>query len=164
MPYQRAGRTCHTPVWPPVPDSSPLPSRNSAPGSAAWIRHSADPDTGLPWRTRLMPRFTPRGIMLQSAAYIVCAYLSGMRDSGSAMRRVPVITRAEDFDLAASYQVHCLGGAAAAGDRGLPSHRSLKPLMSSNAFPRGRDKRAEQRPCGQSLRFGPIPRRTSLQR
>jgi hypothetical protein len=43
---------------------------------------SVDPDTGLAWR----PRFDERSIaeeerMLQAAAYVVCAYLTGMRDS-----------------------------------------------------------------------------------
>ena len=43
---------------------------------------SIDPDTGKPWRSR----FDIRGIeieerMLQAAIYVVCAYLTGMRDS-----------------------------------------------------------------------------------
>src|SRR5690606_7058310 len=42
---------------------------------------SIDPDTGLPWR----PRFDAKTLadeerMLQAACYIVCAYLTGMRD------------------------------------------------------------------------------------
>nr|WP_172691140.1 integrase [Agrobacterium fabrum]ASK46449.1 integrase [Agrobacterium fabrum] len=43
---------------------------------------SIDPDTGRPWR----PRFDARALaieerMLQAACYVVCAYLTGMRDS-----------------------------------------------------------------------------------
>jgi len=42
---------------------------------------SLDPDTGKPWR----PRFDPKTLlfeerMLQAACYVVCAYLTGMRD------------------------------------------------------------------------------------
>src|SRR3546814_1636398 len=44
--------------------------------------NSADPDTGMPWRTRFDAKVLPlEEVMLQSAAYIVCAFLSGMRDS-----------------------------------------------------------------------------------
>lgn len=60
---------------------------------------SADPDTGLPWRTRFDAKVLPlEEVMLQSAAYIVCAFLSGMRDSEiQAMRRGCLsITKAED--------------------------------------------------------------------
>ena len=60
---------------------------------------SADPDTGLPWRTRFDAKVLPlEEIMLQSAAYIVCAFLSGMRDSEiQAMRQGCLsITKAED--------------------------------------------------------------------
>ena len=60
---------------------------------------SADPDTGLPWRTRFDAKVLPlEEVMLQSAAYIVCAFLSGMRDSEiQAMRRGCLsITRTED--------------------------------------------------------------------
>src|SRR3546814_3178601 len=42
--------------------------------------NSADPDTGMPWRTRFDAKVLPlEEVMLQSAAYIVCAFLSGMR-------------------------------------------------------------------------------------
>ena len=61
--------------------------------------NSADPDTGLPWRTRFDAKVLPlEEVMLQSAAYIVCAFLSGMRDSEiQAMRRGCLsITRTED--------------------------------------------------------------------
>ena len=42
---------------------------------------SIDPDTGQPWR----PRFDAKTLlheerMLQAACYVVCAYLTGMRD------------------------------------------------------------------------------------
>ena len=60
---------------------------------------SADPDTGLPWRTRFDAKVLAlEEVMLQSAAYVVCAYLSGMRDSEiQAMKRGCLsITRAED--------------------------------------------------------------------
>lgn len=57
------------------------------------------PETGKPWR----PRFDARTLaeeerMLQSAAYIVCAYLTGMRDSEvQAMQRGCLsLTRSED--------------------------------------------------------------------
>lgn len=43
---------------------------------------SADPDTGSPWRARLDERsLVEEERMLQAAAYVVCAYLTGMRDS-----------------------------------------------------------------------------------
>jgi hypothetical protein len=43
---------------------------------------SADPDTGLPWRARFDERsLVEEERMLQTAAYVVCAYLTGMRDS-----------------------------------------------------------------------------------
>jgi hypothetical protein len=43
---------------------------------------SADPDTGLPWRARFDERsLVEEERMLQAAAYVVCAYLTGVRDS-----------------------------------------------------------------------------------
>lgn len=43
---------------------------------------SADPDTGRPWRSRFDVRaLALEERMLQAACYIVCAYLTGMRDS-----------------------------------------------------------------------------------
>jgi hypothetical protein len=43
---------------------------------------SANPDTGLPWRARFDERsLVEEERMLQAAAYVVCAYLTGMRDS-----------------------------------------------------------------------------------
>jgi hypothetical protein len=43
---------------------------------------SADPDTGLRWRARFDERsLAEEERMLQAAAYVVCAYLTGMRDS-----------------------------------------------------------------------------------
>lgn len=60
---------------------------------------SIDPDRGLPWR----PRFDAKSLileerMLQAAAYVVCAYLTGMRDCEvQAMRRgCLTLTRSED--------------------------------------------------------------------
>jgi integrase len=60
---------------------------------------SIDPATGLPWRSRFDARtLAEEERMLQAAAYIVCAYLTGMRDSEvQAMRRGCLsITRSED--------------------------------------------------------------------
>jgi hypothetical protein len=43
---------------------------------------STDSDTGLPWRARFDERsLVEEERMLQAAAYVVCAYLTGMRDS-----------------------------------------------------------------------------------
>jgi integrase len=60
---------------------------------------TTDPDTGRPWR----PRFDAKALlveerMLQAACYIVCAYLSGMRDCEvQAMREGCLdVTRSED--------------------------------------------------------------------
>jgi integrase len=60
---------------------------------------ATDPDTGSPWR----PRFDAKALlveerMLQAACYIVCAYLSGMRDCEvQAMREGCLdVTRSED--------------------------------------------------------------------
>ncbi len=45
-------------------------------------RISVDPDTGLPWRERFDSLSLAREErMLQGACYLVCAYLTGMRDS-----------------------------------------------------------------------------------
>src|SRR5208337_3235290 len=49
--------------------------------AAAVAELSLDPDSGRPWR----PRFDAKAVaveerMLQAACYIVCAYLTGMRD------------------------------------------------------------------------------------
>jgi len=50
---------------------------------------SADPDTGLPWRARFDERsLVEEERMLQAAAYVVCAYLTGMRDSELQAMRV----------------------------------------------------------------------------
>lgn len=68
---------------------------------------SLDPDTGKPWR----PRFDTKTLfleerMLQAACYIVCAYLTGMRDCEvQAMRTGCLgVTRSED-GLIARYQI-----------------------------------------------------------
>jgi hypothetical protein len=43
---------------------------------------SSDPGTGLPWRERFDERcLAEEERMLQASAYVVCAYLTGMRDS-----------------------------------------------------------------------------------
>ncbi|HMR30092.1 MAG TPA: hypothetical protein PKA13_12110 [Geminicoccaceae bacterium] len=51
---------------------------------------SIDPDTGRPWRSQRFDQFTlmREEKMLQAAAYIVCAYLTGMRDSEVQAMRV----------------------------------------------------------------------------
>jgi integrase len=50
---------------------------------------SADPDTGLPWRARFDERsLAEEERMLQAAAYVICAYLTGMRDSELQAMRV----------------------------------------------------------------------------
>jgi len=60
---------------------------------------SIDPDTGKPWR----PRFDAKALlveerMLQAACYIVCAYLTGMRDAEVQAMRVGCldVQRSED--------------------------------------------------------------------
>lgn len=60
---------------------------------------SPNPDTGLPWRSRFDSKaLALEEVMLQSAAYIVCAYLTGMRDSEiQAMKRGCLsVVKAED--------------------------------------------------------------------
>lgn len=60
---------------------------------------SVDPDTGRPWRDRFDARtLAIEERMLQAACYVVCAYLTGMRDSEvQAMRPGCLsITRSED--------------------------------------------------------------------
>ena len=48
-----------------------------------------DPDSGLPWRERFDERsIVEEERMLQAAAYVVCAYLTGMRDSELQAMRV----------------------------------------------------------------------------
>lgn len=50
---------------------------------------SVDPDTGLPWRARFDERsLVEEERMLLAAAYVVCAYLTGMRDSELQAMRV----------------------------------------------------------------------------
>lgn len=50
---------------------------------------TADPDSGLPWRERFDERsLAQEERMLQAAAYVVCAYLTGMRDSELQAMRV----------------------------------------------------------------------------
>ena len=68
---------------------------------------STDPDTGTPWR----PRFDARTLlfeerMLQSACYIVCAYLTGMRDCEvQAMRTGCLHVRRSEDGLIERYQI-----------------------------------------------------------
>ncbi|WP_298280450.1 integrase [uncultured Bradyrhizobium sp.] len=60
---------------------------------------SIDPNSGQPWRSRFDVRaLALEETMLQAAAYIVCAYLSGMRDSEiQAMKRgCLAVVRGED--------------------------------------------------------------------
>lgn len=50
---------------------------------------TVDPDSGLPWRERFDERsIVEEERMLQAAAYVVCAYLTGMRDSELQAMRV----------------------------------------------------------------------------
>ena len=50
---------------------------------------AVDPDTGLPWRERFDERsIAEEERMLQAAAYVICAYLTGMRDSELQAMRV----------------------------------------------------------------------------
>jgi integrase len=68
---------------------------------------SIDPDTGAPWG----PRFDAKTLlleerMLQSACYIVCAYLTGMRDCEvQAMRAGCVNVRRSEDGLIERYQI-----------------------------------------------------------
>src|SRR3546814_6307925 len=60
---------------------------------------SIDPDSGRPWRARFDAKtLAQEERMLQAAAYLVCAYLTGMRDCEvQAMRRGCLsIARSED--------------------------------------------------------------------
>lgn len=60
---------------------------------------SVDPDTGRPWRSRFDARaLAIEERMLQAACYVICAYLTGMRDSEvQAMRPGCLsVTRSED--------------------------------------------------------------------
>src|SRR3546814_14282569 len=60
---------------------------------------SIDPESGRPWRERFDAKtLAHEERMLQAAAYIVCAYLTGMRDCEvQAMRRGCLsIARSED--------------------------------------------------------------------
>jgi len=68
---------------------------------------SIDPDSGRPWRARFDAKsLALEERMLQAAAYIVCAYLTGMRDCEvQAMRRGCLsIARSEDGVL----ERHCI--------------------------------------------------------
>src|SRR3546814_9801845 len=60
---------------------------------------SIDPESGRPWRVRFdVKTLATEERMLQAAAYVVCAYLTGMRDCEvQAMRRGCLsIARSED--------------------------------------------------------------------
>ena len=84
-------------------------SRSLAPRPAASTRPSqSDPDTGAPSGDRIS---TPRRLlleerMLQSACYIVCAYLTGMRDCEvQAMRAGCLNVRRSEDGLIERYQI-----------------------------------------------------------
>jgi integrase len=68
---------------------------------------TVDPDTGKPWR----PRFDARALlleerMLQAACYIVCAYLTGMRDCEvQAMRTGCLDVKRSEDGIIERYQV-----------------------------------------------------------
>ncbi|RUV32469.1 hypothetical protein EOA86_02340 [Mesorhizobium sp. M5C.F.Ca.IN.020.32.2.1] len=58
-----------------------------------------DPDTGRPWRERFDGRsLEQEERMLQAAAYIVCAYLTGMRDSELQAMRVGCLSTSPSAD------------------------------------------------------------------
>jgi integrase len=107
--------------------------------------------------------------MLQSAAYVVCAYLSGMRDSEiQAMKRGCLsITRAEDGAILR----HRIKSTAYKGKRGGGEETewvTIAPVAEAIAVLERLSARAGQArgttTCGRSSRFGPTPRRTFLRR
>lgn len=60
---------------------------------------SIDPDTGLPWRSRFDAHsLREEEVNLQSAAYVLCAYLTGMRDSEVQAMRSGCIRRSLSAD------------------------------------------------------------------
>ena len=60
---------------------------------------SLDPDTGQPWRGRFdQDSIVREERMLQAAAYVVCAYLTGMRDSELQAMRVGCCTIGRSAD------------------------------------------------------------------
>ncbi|WP_348626127.1 hypothetical protein [Rhizobium sp. 9140] len=92
------------------------------------------PETGKPWRSRFDARtLATEERMLQSAAYILCAYLTGMRDCEvQAMRRGCLsVARSKDGMI----MRHCVRSVAYKGKSagaslpsGLPSN--LSPELS----------------------------------
>ncbi|MER8524113.1 hypothetical protein NKH56_33225 [Mesorhizobium sp. M1076] len=68
---------------------------------------SSDPDTGLPWRERFDGLSLAREErMLQGACYVVCAYLTGMRDSEVQAMRPGCVSPVRSADgLVERYQV-----------------------------------------------------------
>ncbi|MCC6787173.1 MAG: integrase [Hyphomonadaceae bacterium] len=82
---------------------------------------SIDPDTGKPWRSR----FDIRAIeteerMLQAAIYVVCAYLTGMRDSEvQAMRAGCCRTTRSEDGLILRHRIRSI---AYKGKRAAPEH------------------------------------------
>jgi len=60
---------------------------------------SIDPDTGLPWRGRFDPiSLAEEEKHLQSAAYVLCAYLTGMRDGELQSMRPGCVARSLSTD------------------------------------------------------------------
>ncbi|MER8788337.1 hypothetical protein NKH71_10805 [Mesorhizobium sp. M0983] len=60
---------------------------------------SVEPDTGLPWREGFDERsIVQEERMLQAAAYVVCAYLTGMRDSELQAMRVGCLSISPSAD------------------------------------------------------------------
>lgn len=112
---------------------------------------SIDPDTGLPWR----PRFDARTLaheerMLQAACYVVCAYLTGMRDCEvQAMRSGCLsVTRSADGVIerrrvrSVAYKTKARTGEPAEWITIAPvadAIRVLEPLSSRAAAARGTD-------------------------
>lgn len=68
---------------------------------------SIDPDSGKPWRSRFDPKtLLIEERMLQAACYIVCAYLTGMRDAEvQAMRSGCLETRRSEDGVIERYRV-----------------------------------------------------------
>lgn len=104
--HQQAGLDSNIQKKPPLQPTADIPDLVTAAVNEIGVEVggmdtpiSGDPDTGQPWR----PRFDVRALvqeerMLQAACYIVCAYLTGMRDCEVQAMRVGCLslTRSED--------------------------------------------------------------------
>jgi hypothetical protein len=101
---------------------------------------SIDPDTGLPWRSRFDAHsLREEEVNLQSAAYVLCAYLTGMRDSEVQAMRSGCIRRSLSADglverLAVQSTVYKDRGPEARPPNGSPLSRSIARLPSQSAW------------------------------